>query len=166
MEHDIGFLWGASFDPTAALHAYADNHDAFIRHLPGMVTSPDSALETERKQNVSALRSALKGVVPLADDDQCQSATVGVSPPADPHNVSLTLEYDSLKERYSAINQSIMQRASDLGGLLPKPEITAALGTTKDDLAAIEQALRNRDWNLATERMKRVKKTLSYLESL
>ena len=166
MEHDIAPLWGDSFDPTAALHTYAGNHDAFIRHLPAMVARPDSALESKRKQNVSALRSALKGVVPLADDDQCQFATVGVPPPVDPQGASLTLEFDSLKERFSAVNQSLMQRGSDLGALPLKPDITAALGTARDDLATIEQALQNRDWNVATQRMQRVKKTLSYLESL
>jgi len=84
MEHDIAPLWGNSFDPTAALHAYASNHDAFIQHLPGMVRSPDSALEERRNQNVSALRGALKSVIPLADDDHCQLATVQVSSPVDP----------------------------------------------------------------------------------
>ena len=85
---------------------------------------------------------------------------------ADPRGPSLTLEYDSLKERFSAVNQSLTQRGRDLGNVQIKPEIASALGTTKDDLAAIERALRDRDFNVATERIERVKKTLSYLESL
>ena len=47
-----------------------------------------------------------------------------------------------------------------------KPEITAALGTAKADLAASELALKEGNWNVATERMERVKKTLNFLESL
>ncbi len=88
------------------------------------------------------------------------------APPADPQGASLSLEYDSLKERFSAVNQSIMQRASDLGGLSLKPEIAAALGTVKADLAATDQALQDRKWNVAKQRMERVKKTLNNLETL
>jgi hypothetical protein len=86
--------------------------------------------------------------------------------PVDTQSVSLTLEYDSLNERFSAVNQSLIQRAFDLGNLPLKPEITAVLGTTRADLAEIEQALQDRHWNVATQRIGRVKKSLSYLESL
>jgi hypothetical protein len=85
---------------------------------------------------------------------------------ADPQSTSLSLEYDSLKERFSTVNQSILQRATDLGGLPLKPEIAAALGTVKADLAATDQALRDRKWDTAKQRMERVKKTLNNLESL
>jgi hypothetical protein len=84
----------------------------------------------------------------------------------DPQGASLSLEYDALKERFSAINQSIMQRTSDLGGLPQKPEIAAALGTAKADLAATEQALHDQKWDVAKQRMGRVKETLNYLETL
>lgn len=47
-----------------------------------------------------------------------------------------------------------------------KPEIATALGTAKADLTASELALKERNWNVATERMERVKKTLNFLESL
>jgi hypothetical protein len=86
--------------------------------------------------------------------------------PIDPQSASVSLEYDSLNERFSAVNQSLTQRASDLGNLPLKPEVAAALGTARADLAAIKRALHERNWNVATKRMGRVKKTLSYLESL
>jgi hypothetical protein len=88
------------------------------------------------------------------------------APPTDPQNEPLSLEYDSLNERFIAVNQSIMQRASDLGSLPLKPEIAAELATAKADLAATEQALQDRKWDVAKQRMKRVKETLNYLDSL
>lgn len=110
------------------------------------------AVPQRATQSTSSPRTRpLAAVKPSADDDQ---------------NASLILEYDSLKERYSAVNQSLRQRASDLGGLPVKPEITTALGTAKADLTASELALKGRNWNVATERMERVKKTLNFLESL
>jgi len=72
MENDIAPLWGDSFDPTAAMSSYMGNHEEFIRHLPGMVNTPDDALQVKRKQNVNALRKALKGYIPVANDDLCQ----------------------------------------------------------------------------------------------
>jgi len=86
--------------------------------------------------------------------------------PVDPQSVSVSLEYDSLNERFSAVNRSLTQRVSDLGNLPLKPEVAAALGTVRADLATIKQALHERNWNVATKRIRRVKKTLSYLESL
>jgi hypothetical protein len=79
---------------------------------------------------------------------------------------SLTPEYDALEGRFAAVNQSLTQRARDLGDLPPKPEIAAALGTTRADLAAVGKALEGRNCDAAKLRMERVKKNLSYLESL
>ncbi|MGO9119303.1 MAG: DUF1566 domain-containing protein [Desulfomonilaceae bacterium] len=72
MENDIASLWGDSFDPTAAMHNYFRNHDEFIHHLPGMVSTPDEDLQVRRKQNVNALRKALKGYIPIAADSSCE----------------------------------------------------------------------------------------------
>jgi hypothetical protein len=105
---------------------------------------------------------ALKSAASLRTDRQSAVETSHV----DPQSASLTLEYDSLNERFYAVSQSFTQRASDPGNLPLKPEVAAALGTARADLAAIKQALHDRNWNVATQRIGRVKKTLSYLESL
>jgi hypothetical protein len=71
MEADIAPLWGDSFDPTAAMHDYFQNHDGFIHQLPDMANTPDEELQRKRKQNVNALRSDLKGYIPIAVDQLC-----------------------------------------------------------------------------------------------
>jgi hypothetical protein len=127
-------------------------------NIPSTTLSTSDSISSENSvpqqvtQSTSSPRTRpLAAIKPSADDDQ---------------NASLTLEYDSLNERYSAVNQSLRQRTSDLGGLPVKPEITTALGTAKADLTASELALKGRNWKVATERMERVKKTLNFLESL
>ena len=120
----------------------------------------------------SELNPSLSGAVnaqPLSSTQASQATSGHVrveAPLGDPQSASLSLDYDALKERFSAVNQSILLRATDLGGLPLKPEIAAALRTVNADLAATELALQNREWDVAKQRMDRVKKTLNYLESL
>jgi hypothetical protein len=80
MEKDAAFLWGDSFDPTAAMHNYFRNHDEFIHHLPGMVNTPHEDLQVKRDQNVKALRKALKGYIPIAADSSCDENQKTESP--------------------------------------------------------------------------------------
>jgi hypothetical protein len=126
-------------------------------NIPAATSSTSDSISSENgvPQRATQITSSPR-TLPLAT----------IKPFDDDQNASLTLEYDSLKERYLAVNQSLQQRAIDLGGLPTKPEITTALGTAKADLTASELALRERNWNVATERMERAKKTLNFLESL
>jgi hypothetical protein len=82
MEKDIASLWGEAFDPTAAMHNYFRNHDEFIHHLPGMVSTPDEGLQAKRRQNVNALRKALKGYIPIAADSSCDESRPESNPGA------------------------------------------------------------------------------------
>lgn len=84
----------------------------------------------------------------------------------DPRQEQLAEQYDSFNSRFSAVEASLQKRASDLGNLPIKPEITASIQTTRSDLAEAHGALAQGDLDRAAGRLKRVEEALKYLESL
>jgi hypothetical protein len=79
---------------------------------------------------------------------------------------SLAQQSDSFAARFYSVEASLRQRAQDLGGLPIKPEITAAIETTRSDLTEAKEALAHGDLEGASLRMNRVEEALKYLESL
>jgi hypothetical protein len=75
-------------------------------------------------------------------------------------------QYDSFSSRFSAVEGSLRKRALDLGDQSIKPEITAALQTTRSDLAETRDALAARDLDRAERRLRGIDEELRYLESL
>ena len=84
----------------------------------------------------------------------------------DPRKEQLLEQYDAFNSRFSAIEASLHQRASDLGNLPVKPEVTASIQTTRSDLAEANSALSQGNLDRAAIRLKRVEEALKYLESL
>lgn len=84
----------------------------------------------------------------------------------DPRKEQLLEQYDAFSSRFSAIEASLRQRASDLGTLPVKPEVAASIQTTRSDLAEANSALSQGNLDRAALRLKRVEEALKYLESL
>jgi hypothetical protein len=78
----------------------------------------------------------------------------------DPRREVLAEQCDSLVARSKAVETSFRERSRDFAGLPIKPEIAAAIETTKLDLAAAEQALSRDDIDNASLRLKRVEESL------
>jgi|ERR1017187_1639950 hypothetical protein len=83
-----------------------------------------------------------------------------------PRREVLAQQCDSFVGRFKAVETSLRERSRDFAGFPIKPEIAAAIETTKLDLAAAEEALSHDDIDNASLRLKRVGETLRYLESL
>ena len=75
-------------------------------------------------------------------------------------------EYDSLQNRFTAVESTLKTRAQDLGSQPLKPEIISSLETVRSDLAAARHALSVGNLPAAALRMQRAKDALKYLESL
>jgi hypothetical protein len=145
----------------AALCYYADTPDGrVISRTPGadpkfgipfrlltsdLVTAKDSPGRLRRADSSRA-----------AEDVQRKAAALS----------TLSSDYDQLKSRFTAIEQSLAERERNMSGLTLRPEIRSTLETTRADLAAAALALSREDTTVATQRLDRARSGLKFLEAL
>jgi hypothetical protein len=129
---------------------------ATILNQTSLTSKPDPRQQSENQPEISRSGS------------QSAQMSAGAKPQAkpSPQERALNEEYDSLKAQLAAIEASLSQRASDLGGLPIKPEIAESIETSRSDLVAARDGISSGHLNVAIERLKRVKEALRYLRSL
>ena len=140
--------------------------DEFREYLG--LDAPTRTLHSESRISVPAKRADTPDAqIGLSPAEAGRRPTDTTTHPAISNNAgSIRADYDSLKNRFSAVEASLHQRFRDLEGSQIKPEIVGAIADCRTDLAAGLAALSDGRNDVALSRLDRVRRNLKYLESL